>query len=283
MLALPITLAALATLFSTGSATCYWPTGNETYSRDATEHMRCSNDTTSPLHTICCALNRTNLSGGDIKDGRTNDVCLPNGICQNKVLNHGTLQVSYWRETCTEQDWKKGLCLDVCSDDWTSGNGTTGAIMTPCDGTAGSLRWCCGVDTSCCKDDKKVKLIPFEFRGAIPNTAAASSAPWPIATSPSSQGDDDGLSTGAKAGIGVSAGIGGLALVGLGFMLARRTAGRNARQEQPKVEETETRGPTPPEKTVYRYELEPGTRAELPYSPHDPHLAAAKAESAELP
>ena len=118
-------IVVLYELLATVSATCYWPTGNATYDRDAYEHIPCSNDTTSPLQTICCALNRTNISGGDKLQGRTSDVCLPNGICQNKVLDHGTLQTSYWRETCTEKDWKKGLCLDVCADDWTSGNVST--------------------------------------------------------------------------------------------------------------------------------------------------------------
>lgn len=104
------------------SATCYWPPGNETYDRDLYEHQPCSNDTTSPLNTICCALNRTNYSGGDKLNGRTNDECLPNGICRNRVLDHGTMQISYWRETCTSKDWKTGLCLDICADNWTSGN-----------------------------------------------------------------------------------------------------------------------------------------------------------------
>jgi len=123
----------LFALFTFASATCYWPTGNETYARDLYEHQPCSNDTTSAVHTICCALNRTNVAGGDILNGRTNDECLPNGICRNRVLNHGTMQISYWRETCTSKDWKTGKCLDVCADDWTSGNVRTNTIKFPRD------------------------------------------------------------------------------------------------------------------------------------------------------
>jgi len=115
-------VVVFCTLLTFVSATCYWPPGNETYDRDLYEHRPCSNDTTSPLNTICCALNRTNISGGDKLNGRTNDECLPNGICRNRVLDHGTMQTSYWRETCTSKDWKTGLCLDVCADNWTSGN-----------------------------------------------------------------------------------------------------------------------------------------------------------------
>jgi hypothetical protein len=115
-------VVVLCTLLTFVRATCYWPPGNATYDRDLYEHQPCSNDTTSPLNTICCALNRTNPSGGDKLQGRTNDECLPNGICRNRVLDHGTLEISYWRETCTSRDWKTGLCLDVCADNWTSGN-----------------------------------------------------------------------------------------------------------------------------------------------------------------
>jgi hypothetical protein len=115
-------VVVICTLWTFVRATCYWPPGNETYDRDLYEHQPCSNDTTSPLSTICCALNRTNISGGDKLNGRTNDECLPNGICRNRVLDHGTMQISYWRETCTSKDWKTGLCLDVCADNWTSGN-----------------------------------------------------------------------------------------------------------------------------------------------------------------
>jgi hypothetical protein len=115
-------VVVFCTLLTFVRATCYWPPGNETYDRDLYEHQPCSNDTTSPLNTICCALNRTNISGGDKLNGRTNDECLPNGICRNRVLDHGTMQISYWRETCTSKDWKTGLCLDVCADNWTSGN-----------------------------------------------------------------------------------------------------------------------------------------------------------------
>ena len=161
--------------------------------------------------------------------------------------------------------------------------------MTPCDGTAGSLKWCCGVDTSCCNDSSKYKLIAFEFRGAIPNTATAASAPWPTATSPTphAQADDGGLSGGAKAGIGIGAAIGGLALIGLGFLLARRSLGNRRTQGHMTEQGADWRDPVPPvppEKTAYRHELSPaGFRSELEYSPHNPHLAATKQESAELP
>ncbi|KAF2650986.1 hypothetical protein K491DRAFT_682541 [Lophiostoma macrostomum CBS 122681] len=315
-------LRNVVVLFSLASgvvSTCYWPTGNETYGRDLTEHQPCSNDTTSPLSTICCALNRTNPSGGDVIDGRTNDECLPNGVCRNRVLDHGTMEISYWRETCTSKDWKTGLCLDVCADDWTSGNGTTGAVMTPCDGTATSLKWCCGVDTSCCDDSSKVKTLAFEFRGAIPNTASASYNPFTTPTSsatstPTSSSNSNassgGLSTGAKAGIGVGAAIGGIALLALGFFLARRTA--NKPKAAPEGAAAGTDGYhappggydgtpqhgyvgqhaggydalTPPvqEKTLYPHEMEHRSRSELEYSPASPGYANKHvAPSYEMP
>ena len=153
--------------------------------------------------------------------------------------------------------------------------------MTPCDGTAGSLRWCCGVDTSCCKDDTKVKIIPFEFGGAIPNTSqgvtptpsstsvssstststAVSTTAAPATTNPpQAEKSNGGLSTGAKAGIGVGAALGGLALLALGFFLAR-TLG-NKKEAPPAVYEA------PSGKQQYPYELPiQQQRSELEYSP----------------
>jgi hypothetical protein len=153
--------------------------------------------------------------------------------------------------------------------------------MTPCDDTAGSLKWCCGVDKSCCNDPTQVKIIAFEFGGAIPNTSkgqtlatatstassSASSTAAAATTTPASESQKEekssGLSTGAKAGIGIGAALGGLALLGLGFLLARRTG-----------KKTDAAPPAPapvapyiPEKEQHRYELGQTTRAELPYSP----------------
>ena len=173
--------------------------------------------------------------------------------------------------------------------------------MTPCDGTAGSLKWCCGVDTSCCNDASKVKTLPFEFRGAIPNTASASYNPFTAsatstsATSTATSNSDSGssgLSTGAKAGIGVGAAIGGILLLALGFIIARRTAHsrHNAPQEHPGAmagyaPPIDYHGlpPAVPEKTAYPHELEHRSRSELEYSPASPGLPNKHTPSYEMP
>ena len=131
--------------------------------------------------------------------------------------------------------------------------------MTPCDGTERSLKWCCGVNTECCNDPAKYKLLPFEFRGALPNTASGTPRPFtnPATATPTSptstptslqnnnsnnnnngNGGSGGLSTGAKAGIGVGAAVGGLILIALGFIIARKTS-RKAAPEDAKTRSEE--------------------------------------------
>lgn len=135
--------------------------------------------------------------------------------------------------------------------------------MTPCDGTAESLKWCCGFDTSCCKDESKVKVLPFEFGGAIPNTSkAATPNPTAPALNPPSgspnkdEDNESGLSTGAKAGIGIGAAVGAIALFGLGFFIARNRS-RNSAPDY------EVAPPPPPPEKYYRYEVPENTRFQL--------------------
>jgi len=47
------------------------------------------------LSTICCGINRPNPPGGDASNGFTKDECLPNGLCQNRVMKNGTMDISY--------------------------------------------------------------------------------------------------------------------------------------------------------------------------------------------
>lgn len=156
--------------------------------------------------------------------------------------------------------------------------------MTPCDDTAGSLKWCCGVDKSCCNDPKQVKILAFEFGGAIPNTSKDQAAPTSSTTAgttttagattttaaaatttptsgPENEEKSSGLSTGAKAGIGIGAALGAIALLAVGFFIARRTGNKRNTAAVAPV------SPYVPEKQQHRHELEPTHRAELPYSP----------------
>ncbi|EED22200.1 hypothetical protein TSTA_094460 [Talaromyces stipitatus ATCC 10500] len=79
----------------------------------------CGNPGTTSM---CCATNRTNPSGGNYDNGYTADVCLENGICQNKIFvtyedGDTTLVTLYYRDYCTSSNWTKdGGCLNVCTE-----------------------------------------------------------------------------------------------------------------------------------------------------------------------
>ena len=96
-------------------AQCYLPNG--TITTDL-YHNRCSNDTSNPLNTICCAVDRAPLPGTYAENEYARDECLDSGICRNRFEDaNGRRGVTYWREECTEKDWTSGKCLNVCTDD----------------------------------------------------------------------------------------------------------------------------------------------------------------------
>jgi len=112
-----LTAATLVVLFQNAAGMCYNPNGTAVYGWDAGSiYQPCSNDTTSPLSSVCCALNRANPSGGSINDGFTADVCLPSGLCQNILTDeNGSVMTSFWRDYCTSAEWEDGKCLGVCT------------------------------------------------------------------------------------------------------------------------------------------------------------------------
>ncbi|ORY08581.1 hypothetical protein BCR34DRAFT_391822 [Clohesyomyces aquaticus] len=109
--------------------------------------------------------------------------------------------------------------------------------MTPCDGNPTSEKWCCGNKTDCCNTDRAITLAAkFQAGGSSSSTSISSSlfatAPGSFVTttatgsatntSDTRQGaSKGGLSTDAKACIGVGAVAGALILLGLGFFVAR--------------------------------------------------------------
>jgi hypothetical protein len=187
-------------------AQCYLPNGTVTTDL---YHNRCSNDTSNPLNTICCAVDRAPLPGTYAEIGYTKDECLDSGICRNRYEDaEGRRGVTYWREECTEKDWRSGKCLNVCTDDVSllhyktprpnkpesleappeqgadvrQVNGGTHE-MTPCDGTANSTTWCCGNSASCCETLPITIAAKF---GVIPSTSTPLATPTP-STSGASQ------------------------------------------------------------------------------------------------
>ena len=114
--------------------------------------------------------------------------------------------------------------------------------VTPCDGTDSSEYWCCGNSTACCGDDASFgkEKVDRVFLGIISSSSMSSiasststsmplsssspsstSTPSPTTTPPND--DSGGLSTGAKAGIGVGAAFGVIALLALGAFIGRRS------------------------------------------------------------
>ena len=102
------------TLFLTVSAQsgCFFPNGVES---ERAYYGSCSKNAQDPLSKICCALNRQNPPGSDEALGEPQDECLPNGLCAYKAERAGTNITAYFRNLCTEKDWKSGKCLDVCT------------------------------------------------------------------------------------------------------------------------------------------------------------------------
>lgn len=94
-------------------ADCRHPNGN--IQTDA-YHAPCSEALGNPLNTMCCAIDRPNPSGGYSADGLAADLCLPNGLCQQKWTpdENSTTRIEYYREECTVEGWKNGSCLSVC-------------------------------------------------------------------------------------------------------------------------------------------------------------------------
>lgn len=212
----------------------------------------------SHLSSICCALNRDVPPGANITDfkGWAADECLPNGLCHNYHVKGQKKEQTFWLEYCTEKDLGSPRCLDICRH---TRNADGGSVMTPCDGTATSRRWCCGSSKKCCTNDVDVVILDARFTGGLleegatktsstssSSQTATSSAPESSITSaasgtsslataasaatsspsqsftPSRQNQDEGLSTGAKTGIGLGVALGVIAVLCLALFILRR-------------------------------------------------------------
>jgi len=134
--------------------------------------------------------------------------------------------------------------------------------MQPCSGTNNSITWCCGYSTDCCNNatlqDQVVTLVakflaePTSSSSssvASSTSSVTSSVVRTVSTSTSTTTTspaasigsaattetptpDGGLSTGAKAGIGVGAALGAILLVGLGIWIAKMMNKRKEAQAQ---------------------------------------------------
>ncbi|KAF2633885.1 hypothetical protein BU25DRAFT_486881 [Macroventuria anomochaeta] len=214
---------------------------------------------------MCCAIDRPNPSGGYSADGLAADKCLPNGLCQQSWTpdENITMRTEYYREECTVKGWKNGSCLSVCLSNSASSN----VLMTPCDDTANSTRWCCGTNKDCCAGDIGVEILAQTFLGMVATSTSAlsssatatasgsTSAPTPTSSSSTvarNSGASSSLSGGATAGIIIGA-LAGIMLVGAAwFFIARRR--RPAGPPPPVYAEKGQRADDP--KTYYAHEAD---------------------------
>jgi len=101
--------------------------------------------------------------------------------------------------------------------------------LSPCNGTANSLTWCCGETTDCCQTGNGVIALQQVFGRLLSSV----STPLPTATTISTAGSSSSpgvqgprkLSAGAIAGITVGAAV-GLAIVVAGILLRRKGSRR---------------------------------------------------------
>ena len=262
-------LFSLSTLISPTSANCYWPNGtdrnvavNASYPGSANEfYAPCNPDATASM---CCAIGPARLSDPD--------TCTSNGLC------FGPDGTTWWRESCTDQSWSDPACVQLyvngtynglqsefvrgptCGPDpneeLDSGNDipmTRCPDGSYCTGTGGAATPCCdnnqgffilanltvtqqNPNTTASASTSSTTSTSMVSSTSSMAVTASSSAASPTATSSSTT--SSGLSTGAKAGIGVGAAIAALAILGLLFWVAklrRSNVQRRAVQETPDV------------------------------------------------
>lgn len=227
---LPALSLTLASLFPIASCMCYVSNGSAVLNWGSNSaYQPCSRDSSNPLSTICCAINRSNPPGGNIANGFTQDICLPSGLCQNILVDaNGDTVYTYWRDYCTVNDYTSSKCLDVCTGNGeASADGT--AEVTPCGTNDTVTKWCCDHNnTACCFEDSAQNIpvsLGVSSTSSSSTTTSASATtttiPTPSSTTSSnSNNNNTGLTTGDKAGIGVGVAGGAVLFVGLGLSIA---------------------------------------------------------------
>ncbi|PVI01635.1 hypothetical protein DM02DRAFT_627534 [Periconia macrospinosa] len=175
------------------------------------------------------------------------DVCLDNGLCMSNYTENKQLQTQYWLNFCVYKNWSTPGCLDICSG--SRDNNTGSARMTPCGNDPTSTSWCCGNTNDCCITKTGVINLPIKFDGKAISSSQSSATPAstqsntssPSPHAPHSQ-DPKGLSTGAKAGIGVGATLGVLLLLGALIFVRKALAWRRracTNQQHPQPEKAD--------------------------------------------
>lgn len=230
-----ILLGAFLSLYITAvSASCYAPNGTVMLA----ENQPCNN--VGGSYSMCCATNRTSDA----------DMCQQDGLCYNPNGDY------YWREGCTDPTWTSEACSLLCRsgpvnpNDPSIGDYSMGsAPLTICDDES----ICCGYQnfTDCCNKNLGTRInangqpisgssssisysTTTNANGQPTSSSSSSISHGTITSSPGStspqtplrsQSSSEGLSTGAKVGIGI--GIPAALLLGAvaGFFILQRRRG----------------------------------------------------------
>jgi hypothetical protein len=204
-----------------------------------------------------------NAGGGCCPPG---DICWSNGFCKGENVTNDF----FYYVGCTNPAWDAAGCVPQCL------GATTGTGVQVCPGnTNGAGHYCClGFESSCdCDDPALAVTIPsgnivttvaldyFDTVSAS-STGSASASSATSATStrssladksssaattatsiavasavPKDSGDSEGLSTGAKAGVGVGAAAAAVAIVGALIFFMRRHGAKSRRDHAAEMEE----------------------------------------------
>lgn len=101
-------------ILATVKVACYFPDGD---SVSNLTYQPCNN--IGGVTSMCCALNRTNPSGGNVTDGAPADKYLPNGLCEYVFVSTDngttTTQTAWIRYCCTDASWNSAGCLKFCT------------------------------------------------------------------------------------------------------------------------------------------------------------------------
>ncbi|KUJ22194.1 uncharacterized protein LY89DRAFT_768563 [Mollisia scopiformis] len=199
------------------SSTCYNPDGT---AKTSPAYQPCVQ--TVGTFSQCCGTNWT-ATNPIVAD----DKCMPNGLCLNN--NPSDNEPLYWRGSCTDPTWKSPLCLsNLCTNSSNGGDASDNVPLIQCsDGS-----WCCGsTNTACCSKGLGVKLDAIigvanqstSTSSTSSSTSTSTSTATGLVISATPKGTQSGLSTGAKAGIGVAAAvIAIIALAGLTRFILRK-------------------------------------------------------------
>jgi hypothetical protein len=252
----PFLLCSLSLIVELASAGCFLPDGtdrnveaNATYPYEY--YSPCNNQT--GVVSMCCAIGPARLADYP-------DTCSSNGLC---LSEDGT----WWRESCTDPTWKDPACVQLYVNGSYNGQegdslerfncsrvlmrGSEATIDVPmslcpdgsyCMGTGAAATPCCDnhqglfVLSNLTVTSQNPNLTASATSSSASSTTLASSTSslaftaTPPAGSPTATASplSRGLSTGAKAGIGIGAAVAALAILGLVFwvFILRRSHAR---------------------------------------------------------